>query len=214
MDSASLPALLLCPLCPDTPHPSPLPQGKRETGAPLSCPPGISVIPAGPLCHVCRAPLSFPPVVSGNPVSFSSVPSFVWACMGKTMDSRLKTSGMTAGRNRVSRMGKSHGFCKPSGTPALAPMPRQPLTPALSWREREIGEDSSGKAKRRGYSHGSCPASVSWVSLMTVPPASTTSSGSSNTTSSKSVAPSGVSPLDGAINRLRTTCRSSGSSGS
>ncbi len=49
-------------------------------------------------------PLSFPPVspitnvgdkVSGNPVSFSSVPSFVWPCMG--MDSRLKTSGMTEG---------------------------------------------------------------------------------------------------------------------
>ena len=35
-----------------------------------------SVIPAGP-------PLSFPQVVSGNPVSCSSVPSFVWACMGK-----------------------------------------------------------------------------------------------------------------------------------
>ena len=79
--------------------------------APLSVPPGPSVMPAGPplsfppgpLCHARRAPsvmpagppLSCPPVFSGNPVSFSSVPSFVWPCMGKTMDSRLKTSGMT-----------------------------------------------------------------------------------------------------------------------
>ena len=36
------------------------------------------VIPAlTPLRHARRAPLSFPQVVSGNPVSFSSVPSFV-----------------------------------------------------------------------------------------------------------------------------------------
>ena len=58
----------------------------RQT--PLSCPSEPSVMPAGP-------PLSFPPVFSGNPVFFSSVPSFVWSCMGKGMDSRLKTSGMT-----------------------------------------------------------------------------------------------------------------------
>ena len=100
--------------------------------------------------------------------------------------------------------GKSHGFPIEN----VGNDRRGLKTPGM------IGEDSSGKAKRRGYSHGSCPASVSWVSLMMVLPASTTSSGSSNTTSSKSVAPSGVSPLDGAINRLRTTCRSSGSSGS
>ena len=56
--------------------------------APLACPPAPSGMPAGP-------PLSFPPVFSGNPVFFSSVPSFVWPCMGKGMDSRLKTSGMT-----------------------------------------------------------------------------------------------------------------------
>ena len=61
--------------------------------------------PAGPPCqsrcplwHTRSVPpLSFPPVVSGNPVSFSSVHSFVWSCMGKAMDSRLQTSGMTAG---------------------------------------------------------------------------------------------------------------------
>ena len=58
--------------------------------APLSVPPGPSVMPAGP-------PLSCPPVFSGNPASFSSVPSFVWPCMGKAVDSRLKTSGMTEG---------------------------------------------------------------------------------------------------------------------
>ena len=62
-----------------------------------------SVMPPGP-CPSRRAPLScrrpplsFPPVVSGNPVSFSSIPSFVWLCMGKAMDSRLTMSGMTAG---------------------------------------------------------------------------------------------------------------------
>ena len=55
-----------------------------------SCPPVPLVMPLAP-------PLSFPPVVSGNPVSFSSVPSFVWPCMEKAMDSRLKMSGMTAG---------------------------------------------------------------------------------------------------------------------
>ena len=55
-----------------------------------SCPPVPLVMPLAP-------PLSFPPVVSGNPVSFSSVPSFVWPCMEKAMDSRFKMSGMTAG---------------------------------------------------------------------------------------------------------------------
>ncbi len=64
-------------------------------GPSLSCPPG-------PLCHARWSPLSFPPVVSGNPVSCFVVPcfvvlSFVWACMGKAMDSRLKMSGMTEG---------------------------------------------------------------------------------------------------------------------
>ena len=71
--------------------------------APLVFAQVLSVIPAAPLCHSCRStsviragpPLSFPAVVSGNPVSFSSVPSFGWPCVGKAMDSRLKTSGMT-----------------------------------------------------------------------------------------------------------------------
>ena len=45
-------------------------------------------MPAGP-------PLSFPPVVSGNPVSCFFVPLFVWAGMGEDLDSRLKMSGMT-----------------------------------------------------------------------------------------------------------------------
>ncbi len=56
-----------------------------------------SVIPAGP-------PLSFPPVVSGNPASCFVVLSFVWPCMGKAMDSRLKTSGMTEGELKASGM--------------------------------------------------------------------------------------------------------------
>ena len=43
--------------------------------------------------------LSFPQVFSGNPVSFSSVLSFGRPCLGKTMDSRLKMSGMTEGGN-------------------------------------------------------------------------------------------------------------------
>ena len=85
------------------PHPGPLPQGGKETGAPLSCPLGplsyplvlhsharwsSSVMPTGPS-------LSFPPVVSGNPVFFCSF--ICVGLQGKTMDSRLITSGMTAG---------------------------------------------------------------------------------------------------------------------
>ena len=59
-----------------------------------------------PLCHAAGPPLSFPPVspitnvgdkVSGNPVSCFFVLLFVWACMGKDLDSRLTTSGMTEG---------------------------------------------------------------------------------------------------------------------
>ena len=42
-------------------------------------------------------PLSFPQVFSGNPASFSLVPSFVCPCWEKLLDSRLKTSGMTEG---------------------------------------------------------------------------------------------------------------------
>ena len=85
MDSASLLACLLWPLWHTRPVPSVMP-----ALAPLS-------YPLGSLWHSRRPPLSFPPVVSGNPVSFSSVPSFVGSCMGNAMDSRLKTSGMTEG---------------------------------------------------------------------------------------------------------------------
>ena len=67
--------------CPDTPSPRPSP-GRGEGGG---CP---SVMPVGP-------PLSFPPVVSGNPVFCFFVPLFVWAGMGEDLDSRLKMSGMT-----------------------------------------------------------------------------------------------------------------------
>ena len=56
----------------------------------LSCPP--------------VSPLSFPPVVSGNPVSCFVVLLFVWGCMGKAMDSRLKMSGMTEGELTTSGM--------------------------------------------------------------------------------------------------------------
>ena len=100
--------------------------------------------------------------------------------------------------------------------------PWKTLTLALSRRERECIGLAPSRRKRGGlgrekefcYSHGSCSAVMSCVSLMTVPAALTTSSGSSNTRCSKSLAPFGVSPLDGAMNRLRATCRSSGSSGS
>ena len=51
-------------------------------GPPLSCPPAPSVIPAGSLCHARRPPLSFPPVVSGNPGSCFVVLLFVWALHG------------------------------------------------------------------------------------------------------------------------------------
>ena len=81
---------LLWVLChaPTPPHPGPLPEGERETGAPLSCPPVLFVMPAGP-------PLSCPPVVSGNPVFFLFL--ICVGLHGKTMDSRLIMSGMTAG---------------------------------------------------------------------------------------------------------------------
>ena len=91
---------------------------------------GPLVIPAGPL-------LSFPPVspitnvgdkVSGNPVSCFVVPSFVCPCMGKAMDSRLTTSGMTEGGLKASGMTE--------GLPGLFVMPRHPLTPALSRKGR------------------------------------------------------------------------------
>ena len=45
-----------------------------------------------------------PAGVSGNPGLFSSVRLFVGACLGKAMDSRLKTSGMTEGGLKTSGM--------------------------------------------------------------------------------------------------------------
>ncbi len=70
----------------------PLCQARRS---PLSCPPvphchsrrfPPTVIPAGP-------PLSFPPVVSGNPGSCSSVPSSGGPCMGKSRGFPIKNVG-------------------------------------------------------------------------------------------------------------------------
>ena len=72
------------------PHPGPLPEGERETGAPLSFPPA-------PLCHARRSPSVMP---AGLPLSCPLVPLcharrllagiqcffcflFVCACMGK-----------------------------------------------------------------------------------------------------------------------------------
>ena len=62
----------------------------------------ISFLPVT-LCYSCkspfvipaRPPLSFPQGVSGNPVSFSCIPLFVCPGLGKILDSRLQTSGMT-----------------------------------------------------------------------------------------------------------------------
>ena len=85
MDSASLLACLLWPLWHARSVPSVMP------ARPLPS------FPLAPFCHPAGPLLSFPPVVSGNPESFSSVPSFGWSCMGKAMDSRLKMSGMTEG---------------------------------------------------------------------------------------------------------------------
>ena len=85
------------------PHPGPLPQGERETGAPLSCPLGplsyplvlhsharwsSSVMPTGPLCHSRR-------LLAGIQYFFCSF--ICVGLQGKTMDSRLIMSGMTAG---------------------------------------------------------------------------------------------------------------------
>ena len=50
-----------------------------------------------------RTPV-IPAGVSGNPGLFSSVPLFVRLCLGKAMDSRLKTSGMTEGGLKTSGM--------------------------------------------------------------------------------------------------------------
>jgi len=48
-----------------------------------------SAIPAGlPLSYPLLPPLSFPPVVSGNPVFFFSIPLFGWHAWEKAMDSR------------------------------------------------------------------------------------------------------------------------------
>ena len=53
--------------------------------------------PLTPLSFPPVFPLSFPQGFSGNPWVCSSVLSFGRACLGKTMDSRLKMSGMTEG---------------------------------------------------------------------------------------------------------------------
>ena len=48
----------------------------------------LLAFPLYPLCHSRSPPLSFPPVVSGNSASFSSVLSFVCPCMENAVDSR------------------------------------------------------------------------------------------------------------------------------
>ena len=75
-------------------------------GAPLSFPQSapLSFPQVPPLSFPQVPPLSFPPVFSGNPVFFSSVLSFGGPRLGKTMDSRLKMSGMTRGRWNMSGM--------------------------------------------------------------------------------------------------------------
>ena len=80
--------------------------------APLSCPPAPSGTPAGPLwhsrrspfvmpvrafCHARRPPLSFPPVFSGNPVFFSSVPVIRVALHGKRHGFPIKNVGNDMG---------------------------------------------------------------------------------------------------------------------
>ena len=82
---------------------------------------GELCVPAYPFCHACPSPsvharslpsvmpagfplLSCPPVLAGIQCFFSSVPSFVWPCLGKALDSRLKTSGMTERRLPTSGM--------------------------------------------------------------------------------------------------------------
>ena len=114
----------LAPLsCPDNPSPQPSPARGEGAGCasvmpagppvmpagppvmpagppvmpagPPVMPAGPPVMPAGPSVMPAGPPLSFPPVVSGNPVSCFFVPLFVWAGMGKDLDSRLKMSGMT-----------------------------------------------------------------------------------------------------------------------
>ena len=71
--------------CQSTFHSSCLPVPLSSLLWPPVMPPGGPVLPAGHPCHTAGPPsvlpagppLSFPPVVSGNPVFFSSVPSFV-----------------------------------------------------------------------------------------------------------------------------------------
>ena len=58
-----------------------------------------------PLCLIpALATLSFPPVVSGNPVSFSSVPSFVWPLHGNSHGFPIENVGNDRGRLRRSGM--------------------------------------------------------------------------------------------------------------
>ncbi len=72
-------------------HPLSFPQGplcySHKAPSVIPARPPLS-FPQGPLCHSRRPPLSFPQGVSGNPVFFSYVPSFVCPGRGKMLDSR------------------------------------------------------------------------------------------------------------------------------
>ena len=95
------------------------------TVLPLLFPPILSVMPDGlPLSYPPAPPLSYPPVVSGNPVFFWFL---ICVCLhGKTMDSRLITSGMTEGRLNTSGMteGLLWSLCYALTTPHPGPLPQ------------------------------------------------------------------------------------------
>ena len=129
-----LPALTP-PSCPDLAPPS------CPDLAPLSCP---DLAPLS--CR--RAPLSFPQVVSGNPVSFSSVPSFVWACMGKSRGFPIKNVGNDS--EGIENVGNDGGGLKTSGMPWGIVWPRM---------ERGRLRSSGGELQR----WGSLPAGAHFI---------------------------------------------------
>ena len=146
-----MPALAPLSGPPATPHPGPLPQGERETAAPLSCPP-VS------LCHVRRSPLSFPPVPSvlpAGPLCPSRRPPL---CHSRRLLAGIQCLSLLSLHS--CDPAESHGFpitnvgndrrgLNAWGMTACLPWPlcqapRQPLTPALSRK---------GKGRRRRPCH-------------------------------------------------------------
>ena len=83
-------------------------------------------------------PLSFPPVVSGNPVSFSSVPLFVWALNGKSHGFPIENVGNDSVGLKMS--GRTGGL-KMSGRTAGDSLAGEGRGEGVSGHDREVGEE-------------------------------------------------------------------------